>query len=242
MTVKISLAEPVSQLRRVPIAECGEPLVDFRKVCPKLLIDRPRFNYEREHFVRETVALKLKAATESLPEPYRISIIEGWRPMLVQKRMYMAVWNRSIEIKPNLDNVARKRLVNRWTAPLDPRVPPPHTTGAAIDVILTNADGEPYDLHSPFPAHDSKSFPTEAKGISEEARKNRRILKEAMEAHGLTNYPSEYWHFSYGDQGWAYRGGHASAIYNVAEPPGWIPHEELTKNEPFTFLMTPPDI
>ena len=43
----------------------------------------------------------------------------------------------------------------------------------------------------------------------------------ALVSAGLTNYPSEYWHWSYGDQGWAYRGGLPNAIYGATTPVGW---------------------
>lgn len=37
-------------------------------------------------------------------------------------------------------------------------------------------------------------------GISEEARKNREILKAAMEKQGFKNYPKEWWHFVLKDE------------------------------------------
>ena len=40
-------------------------------------------------------------------------------------------------------------------------------------------------------------------------------LGAALLEGGLTNYPSEYWHWSYGDQGWAYRTGANQALYGV---------------------------
>src|SRR5438270_656389 len=51
-----SAAEPVTQLRRVKIVECGEELVDFLEACPGLLLDAPRFQYRRETLLRRTVA------------------------------------------------------------------------------------------------------------------------------------------------------------------------------------------
>ena len=49
-----------------------------------------------------------------------------------------------------------------------------------------------------------------------------------MSSTGLTNYPSEYWHWSYGDQGWAYRGGHPAALYGMIEPPGWTTQPDFS--------------
>ena len=61
-------SEPVTQLRRVPIRECGEELVDFLQACPALLLDRPRFRYRRETMLRRTVATWLCGANAGLPE------------------------------------------------------------------------------------------------------------------------------------------------------------------------------
>jgi D-alanyl-D-alanine dipeptidase len=82
------------------------------------------------------------------------------------------------------------------------------------------------DHCSPYDLHDPAGFYTAAPLLSDEAKKTRRILAEALNPAGLTNYPSEYWHWSFGDQGWAYRGGLSNAIYGQIEPPGWKPSPE----------------
>ncbi|HVL38611.1 MAG TPA: hypothetical protein VM328_04385, partial [Fimbriimonadaceae bacterium] len=51
-----SPAEPVTEVRRVPILECGEPMVDFLAHCPLLVFDRPRFAYTRATQARLSVA------------------------------------------------------------------------------------------------------------------------------------------------------------------------------------------
>jgi zinc D-Ala-D-Ala dipeptidase len=72
--------------------------------------------------------------------------------------------------------------------------------------------------------------------LTDEARETRAVLAAAFTDTGLTNYPSEYWHWSYGDQGWAYRGGHAHAIYAAITPEGFEPDPRDLGNEPFEFL------
>ena len=77
---KISIAEPVTELRRIPIRDNGEPLVDFMELCPELVLDRPRFNYRRETLLRQSVAEKLCEGQGRLPQGYKFAIVEGWRP------------------------------------------------------------------------------------------------------------------------------------------------------------------
>lgn len=233
-----STSEPVTLLRRVPIVECGEEMVDFLALCPGLLLDAPRFHYRRETLLRRTVAAKLCQANRCLPSGYQLAVVEGWRPPHIQRRMYRMIWNWFKEKHPEWSDVQLKRVVNRFSAPDNTRVPPPHTTGGALDVMLADASGKALDHHAPFAADDPRSFPFAAPGLSESARNVRAILSEAMLSVGLTNYPSEYWHWSYGDQGWAYRGGYSNAIYGRVTPPDWQPAPEDDIDTPLVMAET----
>lgn len=216
-------SEPVYELKGIPIRDEGEPLVDFLEHIPELVLDRPRFKYRRETLVRAGVAERLKMAISRLPIGYRLGMIEGWRPPHIQKRLYLASWKLIKERHPEWSDVTLKRVVNRYTAPVGTRVPPPHTTGGAIDVVLLKDDLSVHDHQSPFEPFDPKCFSFDAPGLSDTARRTREILQQIFDGTEITNYPSEYWHWSYGDQGWAYRGGHPTAIYGPIVPPGYIP-------------------
>lgn len=237
MNKKPSPAEPVTELRKVRTVECGEPLVDFMGLSPRLVLDRARFDYTRETMVRLTVAEILVRAAESLPAGYRLGVIEGWRPLYIQRRMYRFVWDMMRQDNPQWSEARLRRVVNRYTAPVITRVPPPHTTGGAVDVNLIGMDASPLDHISPYGSTDVKGFELNAPGLDEGARRNRDILAAALSTAGLTNYPSEYWHWSYGDQGWAYRGGHEHAIYSAIQPAGWRPRPEDDTDEPLRFNL-----
>lgn len=230
-----SPSEPVTELRRIPIVECGEPLASFLGMGERIVQDRPVFAYTRATMARKTVVQMLSRAADALPPGYRLGIIEGWRPAYIQRRMYLAVWRWFEGRNPDWSHTKLRRVVNRFTAPLDARVPPPHTTGGAVDVRLLNEEGEQCDCRSPFEPFDTAAYPMNAKGLSQLARENRMILARAMTEGGLTNYPSEYWHWSYGDQGWAYRGGHGHAIYGPVAPPEWQPVPEDQTDEPLAY-------
>ena len=227
--------EPTSALRGIPIRENGEAMVDVLALSGRVSLDRPRFDYKRESLMRETVAHKLAEAAEGLPEGYSFALIEGWRPPFIQARMFRAVWQDMRARYPELGEEALREIVERYSAPMDETVPPPHTTGAAFDLALHDAAGA-VDLHTPFGWKDPLGFALDAEGLSEEARGNRAILREAFAGTGITNYPSEYWHWSYGDQGWAYRGGHPFALYGAVEPPGWKPEARDAVDAPLEFL------
>ena len=234
---KYSVTEPVTETRKVPIRENGEPLVDFLKAAPKVVQARPRFAYNRETLVRATVADMIRIASENIPSGYRLAVVEGWRPPHIQRRMYMTTWNRFKERHPNWSDVQLRRVANRYTAPPNAATPPPHSTGGAVDFSLQDANGEEINMMEPFTRLNPEVFSFDAKGLSDQARSARDILGNALSKAGLTNYPSEYWHWTYGDQGWAYRGHHAYALYGPTEPPGYRAPQEDDNDEPFVFLI-----
>jgi D-alanyl-D-alanine dipeptidase len=43
--------------------------------------------------------------------------------------------------------------------------------------------------------------------------KRRSLLADAMAEAGFAQHPNEWWHFSYGDQLWAWRSGQPQAVY-----------------------------
>src|SRR5260221_7292267 len=183
-------SEHASQLRRVRIVECGEEMVDFLTLCPDLMLDAPRYRYRRETLLRRTVAEKLCEANRRLPSGFRLAVVEGWRAPHIQRRMYRALWNWFAALHPEWSEVNLRRVVNRFSAPDDPRVPPPHTTGGAVDVMLADTSGQLLNHSSPYDPYDPDGYLFDAPALSETARQTRAILAEALLSTGLTNYPS----------------------------------------------------
>lgn len=232
---KLSIEEPVSHLKKIPIEDNSEPLVDFLGH-PRIFQDRPRFNYRRATVARESVVTFLHRAADALPPGYKLGIVEGWRPPYIQKRMFAASMKRFREKYPDWTESRLKRIASQFTAPMDLKVPPPHTTGGAVDLVLTDEEHNLLDVTSPYESRDHKMFPFAAKGLSDDARRHRDIIAEIMSTGGMTNYPSEYWHWSYGDQGWAYRGRHPNALYGPIEPAGWEIPTEDDSDQPLVFI------
>jgi D-alanyl-D-alanine dipeptidase len=178
----------------------------------------PAFAYERFRLLRSGAAQRLALAAEQLPAGLRLAVVEGWRHPEIQRQMHAATRARFEGEHPEWTPRQVSRATNRFSAPMDRRVPPPHTTGGAVDVHLVDEADQILDFHSPYALFDRRSAPALASGLSPEAERNRAILREAMLASGFTNYPAEWWHWSYGDQAWAYRGGHPAACYAAIEP------------------------
>jgi D-alanyl-D-alanine dipeptidase len=82
----------------------------------------------------------------------------------------------------------------------------PHGTGGAVDLTLCTTSGVELDLGtqvnaSPEASHGNCS--TASADIPVQARALRQILGDALGGAGLVNYPTQWWHWSYGERYWA---------------------------------------
>ena len=205
-----SFGEPLKALRAVPIRDAGEPLVDLRTFSPSVILHPGCLP-----FLRETVALKVNGVQARLPEGCTLTIGTCLRTLEMQRGIRERVTQDMAEKHPEWPAATLARMMNRMVAPPDDPSPPPHTTGCALDVGIQGPDGEALD----FGSGDNfwVSAPTYSGKLSEIARSNRLLLIETMESTGLTNYVGEWWHWSYGDQGWALRVGSPVAYYGAVE-------------------------
>ncbi|MCC7101721.1 MAG: D-alanyl-D-alanine carboxypeptidase family protein [Fimbriimonadaceae bacterium] len=203
--------EPVRLLNLILEEENGEPLVSLAEVSPSVMIWRSQVI----PYLRKRVAEMLEEAAQSLPDGYKFGVIDAWRPFARQVRIYEWMTRCALEVWPDLPYAQLKRKVNRWVAPIDQPAPPGHCTGAAVDVFLIGPDGEQADVWSPFTRF--TSAPTYSLGLTEEAAHHRNMMVQAMLGVGFSNCRDEWWHYSYGDAGWAVRLGHDSCVYGKAD-------------------------
>ncbi len=205
--------EPIRLLNHIKEVENGEPLLDVRVECPKIQIFRPQVI----PFLRAHVCAMLHQASLNLPSGVFFGVIDAWRPFDRQQRIYDFVWQCAKETFPNRDDVALRRTVCRWVAPTDQKAPPGHCTGAAVDVWLVDEKGEALDVTSPYDRFGAA--PTYSFGLTDEAQRNRTILVEAMLNAGFSNCRDEWWHYSWGDAGWAVRMGEKECCYGRVDLP-----------------------
>jgi D-alanyl-D-alanine dipeptidase len=203
------------QVLAVPIQECGEPLVDLRGYPLLATTDHPKARSEartRLH-CREGVAERLLRADARLPEGVRLLIVECHRPLDLQDAYWEDQLGALRERHPDWpeDKLAEENA--KFVAP--PEIVPPHSTGGAVDLVLVDAEGEELDMGSLLNEKGPR-MRTDARGLPEEATRNRALLLQALESAGFVNYPHEWWHFSYGDRYWAYAKGEPAAIYGAA--------------------------
>ena len=205
--------EPISALNRIKILENGDPLVE--------LINGERGIYiccDRRIWVRQTVAGMLRRVQSKLPSGTHLFIFEGYRSLERQRVLYERFWEESFTEHPGWPSNIRRREINRFVAPPDVKCPPGHCTGGAVDLTLIDPQGEELEMTGPSGDMMSDS-PTFCENLPAESQVNRELLFNVMETEGFRNYPFEWWHYSYGDSGWAFRKKRKTCIYSAPPPP-----------------------
>lgn len=206
--------ESLRVLNTIRVCENNEPMVDLRIQVPALVVGP-----KASPFVRKSVADKLLAVTKNLAGgPYRLFLNHAHRSLTWQKQRWDEFYAKMAAEHPTWNHQMVTRETNKMIAPYNQKTPPGHATGAAVDVFFIDAKDEPLDIVPP-PA-DWSLAPTQCKKISVETQALRNHLCSLMTAEGFSNYPLEYWHYSYGDSAWAARNGLKECMYGATEVPG----------------------
>lgn len=187
---------------------------------------------------RAAILGRLRSAQQQLRDVrpgWSIQIFDAYRPLVVQRFMVDREFERlarqrghaPADVPGGLAEELWREVFSIWARPTaDAAMPPPHSTGAALDVTLVDERGEPFDAGSAIDAFGRVSLPNHFAGRGDDrsrrAHANRSLLCRVMAAAGFQRHPFEWWHFSYGDQLWALMcwldapGNHPTALFGAA--------------------------
>ncbi|GIH27500.1 D-alanyl-D-alanine dipeptidase [Acrocarpospora phusangensis] len=213
----ILMSDP--RVAAVPVEECGEPLVDLREI-PGVRIDERLADAEGAYTrIRLGVAERVATAQKRLPGGLRFLVVEGYRPLSLQIRYFDEY---AAELRAANPEWSEEHLYVQASRSLAPPAVGPHVCGGAIDLTLCTSEGRELPMGTEVnasPEESANACYTNAPGLSPSARSNRTILATALSSAGLVNYPTEWWHWSYGDRYWATLSGAQSALYSPLEWP-----------------------
>jgi D-alanyl-D-alanine dipeptidase len=216
----LSPADP--KILTISIEECGEDFIDLKdqtilKYGPPPECIETKDDYTK---LRKTVYEKLCRVREKLPKGYFIRLYDSYRSLAIQKWLFEEEYTRVKKMQPHFFHEecfqGAARLVSPVTM-LDGKANvPPHSTGGAVDVEVIHESGELLDMGmaiKDWNRVEPDCCRTDYEAISSEAKANRQLLLQLMEAEDFVNYPMEWWHFSYGDRYWAYHKNQTHAVY-----------------------------
>lgn len=193
----------------IQLGDTGEALVDVRTVAEFRVDSRladPRGAYAH---LRESVVERLVRAQLSLPRGLRLLIVEGYRPLGLQTAYFEDYKAELRQAHPEWDGERVHVEASKYVSPPDVA---PHSTGGTVDLTLCTEDGAEQDMGTPVnasPVASANACFTASTAITDAARANREVLGRALSDAGMINYPTEWWHWSYGERYWALQTGAA---------------------------------
>ncbi|MEB3295214.1 MAG: M15 family metallopeptidase [Synechococcales bacterium] len=212
--------------QRIAIAECQDPLVPIPKDWfawvdphPYAKLGAP-YGDKSPFFVRQGVLDRLWQAQQELQrlQPgWRLQIFDAYRPVEVQQFMVDYSFQTVLQdrgwteqsLTVEQQTLAMEQVYQFWAKPnFDPTTPPPHSTGAAIDLTLVNEKGQAIDMGGAIDELSPRSYPNHYIGLADPVAeiydRHRQLLHYVMQTAGFQRHYHEWWHFSWGDQLWAW--------------------------------------
>ncbi|PSM48537.1 D-alanyl-D-alanine dipeptidase [Chroococcidiopsis sp. CCALA 051] len=221
--------------QQIQITECGEPLVKIplekfavESPHPYQLLGAPYQGRSPYHLRQGVLDRLLQAQTylqQSHPQ-WRIQIFDAYRPIAVQRFMVDYAFSLVLQaegltveqLSPDRQQALWQQVYQIWAIPsTDPKTPPPHSTGAAVDITLVDAAGMTVNMGSPIDEMSARSqpdyFASSADPVEQKYHERRQLLQDIMLKAEFTRHPGEWWHFSFGDQMWAWLSDRPVAQY-----------------------------
>ncbi len=211
---------------QIPILECEESLVPIplelfavESPHPYQRLGAP-YKERSPYLLRQSVLESLLQAQTKLQQYYpqwKIKIFDAYRPVAVQQFMvdytFNTVVNQRDLVLSKLSAEERQEIWQEvyqiWAVPsFDLATPPPHSTGAAVDITLVDSTGETVNMGAAIDELSARSHPdyfaNSTNPMEQQYHTYRQLLYQTMLSAGFQRHPQEWWHFSLGDQMWAW--------------------------------------
>lgn len=236
----------VPAYRDMPIAECHDPLIAIPPAAfaltephPYMALGAPYGGASPWMLRRRVLGALLQAQrnVEIRRPGWRLKLFDAYRPVPVQAFM---VWREFLRLaecagrslakyrdpaelsqrEPDLYRLLAAKVFEFWGVPSDDPLTP-HSTGAAVDLTLEDAQGGEVNMGGAIDETTERSYPDHyahaASAALQAFHDNRTLLADVMCSAGFRRHANEWWHFSLGDQMWACAAGEAAAMYGRAE-------------------------
>ena len=221
-----TLSKIVRPYHQIAIQDCGEPLIAIP--LEHFSVEQPHpyiklgaeYNDKSPYCLRQGVVKALLEAQFLLKKRnpnWKIKIYDAYRPVGVQQFMVNHTYNSLVksqnlqekQLSPQQRQNLWDEVYQLWAAPsLDINTPPPHSTGAAVDVTIVNEHDEALDMGGEIDELHQRSHPdyyvSDKDDRNQQYQFNRQLLYRVMTNAGFCRHPGEWWHFSLGDQMWTW--------------------------------------
>lgn len=161
-------------------------LVNLKEINPHINIDlkyatpdnflKQKVYEDTNCYVLAVLAQKLDKAQKILEQDgLGLKIFDGFRPLSVQKKMWVIVPDARFVANPNTGGSI-------------------HNRGAAVDLTLVDSEGKELEMPTPFDSFTERAYQF-SKVPTLQQRANRMLLRKVMLEVGLEYIRTEWWHF-----------------------------------------------
>ncbi len=166
--------------------------IDLRYASPNNFVGRDIYSPIDCAWLHRHAAEGLARAVQWLKSErsgFRLLVLDALRPQRAQEALWEAL--QGTDLLMYLANPVRGSI---------------HSFGMAVDITITDSQGEELDMGTPFDDLSALSHPKleahylEKNLISEQQISHRALLREAMKHGGFTGISTEWWHFDHGDR------------------------------------------
>jgi len=123
----------------------------------------------------KTVKALVEANRKFIKKGYRLKLFDCYRPLDIQKKMWTIVSNPEYVADPKKGSI--------------------HNRGGAVDVTLVDETGKELDMGTTFDFFGIEASHDYEK-LSDEVKKNRKLLRRFMTRSGFRIFESEWWHYN----------------------------------------------
>lgn len=199
------------------IKDNGSPLVSL-KDCKLPLVYEPSIMKGYRYLVRGELVDKIARISECLKKKDKPLVIRSaWRSFRHQR----VLWEQnfaSIQKKyPSKRIEEINEIVSYYIAPQHKST---HSTGGALDALIYDQKKDrilDFGTNKGFEIELSKKCYPFHPEISKQAKENRKLLIDQFESEDFVCDMKEYWHFDYGNIGWAIEKGKDNAFFGIIE-------------------------
>lgn len=219
MSIKKRKRLTLEDLKKVPVFENQEPLVDVKKYDMGIVAEYKKQDmiiyFGDTILIRETLAKKIANVNIALRKRnLATKIVYGYRHPDVQEKYFNLQKARLKQGNQSMPNDELEMLTHNLVA--SPEVAG-HPCGGALDLTLIDLiTGTECEMGTEIAEYsDKEKITTFSQNISKNERVNRQILHDHMVEEGFAPFHGEWWHFSYGDREWAAFYEKQQSIYGV---------------------------
>lgn len=155
-------------------------VIDIRYATPNNFVDTAMYDCGR-CFLRPVVAQAVLAAHHDLQsQGYKLLLLDCYRPLPVQWRLWRKVPDPRFVTDPNKGSM--------------------HNRGAAIDLTLADGQGRELDMGTPYDFFGQEAYPAYTQ-LPDTILQRRKLLSETMTRYGFRAIRTEWWHFAFSGHG-----------------------------------------